>query len=136
MFDRLKSRWAEARADVARKELDDILNRYERFDRGDKYWVFSAFRDVSNSVQEDIGEIKDIPATQKKLIAKSIAEDSRQAARQTQDSIHGHTSRIGAMGGYLVSLYIEAQTLPGSEAERIINSIEKWRDEAAVALGE
>jgi hypothetical protein len=136
MFEALKNRWAEARADVARKELVEIINRYNQLSLPDKYWVFSAFEATASSIDDNFGELANLSREQNSQLAKSIAESSRMAAKQSQNSFHGYTSRIGSMGGYLFSLYCEAQTLPGHDALAIIKQIDEWRKEAEAAHSE
>jgi hypothetical protein len=130
LFEGIKKRWAEARADVAWKEIQDILLRYDRMDTNSRHFVSSAFDAVLSDVEENLGSLSEWSIEQKKECAKQLMISSRAAFATRGDSVHAVTTRLGAHGGALLSLYIECQTLPGSKAKAAVGAVYNWIEKA------
>ncbi|WP_369725160.1 hypothetical protein AB8Z38_11590 [Bradyrhizobium sp. LLZ17] len=127
MFESIRRQWAVARADVLSKQVDDILQRYERMNSNDKYWVFSAFNSVLSELEDQLGSFAHWSNEQKKQLAKQIMLSAQKALTERGNNIAAETTRISAHGGALLSLYLELQTLPGDQAASIVEAIENWR---------
>jgi hypothetical protein len=130
MFERIRRHWAEARADVVSDQVRDILQRYERMNPNDRYWVSSAFDSVLSEVEDQLGPVAEWNAEQKKQIAKQIMQSTQQTFNTRGNNMFAETSQLGAHGGALFSLYLELQTLPGDQAAKVAGTIENWRERA------
>ena len=130
MFESIRRHWAEARADVVSKQVEDILQRYERMNPNDRYWVSSAFDSVSSELEEQLGPVAQWDAEHKRQVAKQIMQRAQQTFTTRGDNMFAKTSRLGAHGGALVSCYLELQTLPGDQAAKLVGAIEGWRERA------
>ena len=91
MFEGIKKRWAEARGDVACKEVEDILNRYSRMDANSRYWVSSAFASVLSELEDQLGPLDAWSRDQKKDVSKQVMASSRQAVGTPGSNVHAHT---------------------------------------------
>jgi len=131
MFSAIKKRWAEARADVIGKQLKDALERYDAMNPNDRYFVFSAFDTVLSDLEDQLGPLANWTSEQRKATAKQIMDASRQSFNTPGSGVHAETSRLGAHGGAFLSLYLELQTLPGSQAISLVKAIEDWRKSTA-----
>ncbi len=130
MFASIRRRWAEARADVVSKQVEDILQRYERMNPNDKYWVSSAFASVLSELEDQFGPVAKWDAEHKKQVANQIMKGAQQAFTTRGGNTFAETTRLGAHGGALVSCYLELQTLPGDQAADVVGTIEGWRERA------
>jgi hypothetical protein len=130
MFDGIRRQWAEARADVVSKQVNDILQRYERMNPNDRYWVFSAFNSVLSEVEDQLGSITQWSTEQKKQIAKQIMSSAQKAFNARGNNTAAETTQLSAHGGALLSLYLELQTLSGDQAASVAEAIESWRTRA------
>jgi hypothetical protein len=126
MFDGIRRRWAEARADVVSEQVDDILRRYEAMHSPDKRLVASAFEAMLSELVDKLGPLTRLPNKEMQGISKQIMEASQSAFKTPGSTIYAETSRISSYGGALLALYLELQTLPGDQAVRVIASIENW----------
>jgi hypothetical protein len=130
MFESIRKHWAEARADVVADQAQDILQRYERMNPNDRYWVSSAFNSVLSELEDQLGPVAQWDAEHKTQIAKQIMQGAQQAFTTRGDNMFTETSRLGAHGGALVSCYLELQTLPGEQAVKVVGTIKGWREHA------
>ena len=121
MFSGIRNRWREARADVAQKEAEEILIRYELLGGYERYELLSAFEYTKSDLESEHGEFATWNDKDKGVIAKQLLEGARQGFRMAP---------YGASGHALLSLYLEAQTLPGEQAQRLVASIEDWHKRA------
>jgi hypothetical protein len=123
MFAGMKRRWRrETRADVARKEVEDALSRfYTRADGYQRYEFTSAFEYMKNDLETEHGQIAVWPDETKKVLDAELMTAAREGVG---------TSLWGATGLGLLSLYLEAHTLPIDHAKQILSSIECWYGEA------
>jgi hypothetical protein len=130
MFESIRKHWAEARADVLADQVQDILQRYERMNPNDRYWVSSAFDAVMSELEEQLGPVAQWDAEHKQQVAKQIMQGAQQAFTTPGDNMSAETTRLGAHGGALASCYLELQTLPGDQAANVVAAIEGWREHA------
>jgi len=130
MFEGIRKHWAEARAGVVADQVQDILQRYERMNPNDRYWVSSAFDAVLSELEEQLGPVAQWDAEHKKQVASQIMQGAQQALITRGDNMSAETTRLGAHGGALVSCYLELQTLPGDQAAKVVATIEGWRERA------
>lgn len=130
MFENIRKHWAEARAGVVSDQVQDILQRYERMNPNDRYWVSSAFASVLSELEDQLGPVAQWDAEHKKEVAKQIMQGAQQAFTTRGDNMFAETNRLGAHGGALVSCYLELQTLPGDQAAKVVGTIEGWREHA------
>lgn len=128
MFEGIKRRWAEARADIVSKQVDDILQRYERMNPNDRHWVFSGFDNVLSELEEQFGPAAKWNADDKKQVAKEIMQGAQKAFNTRGDNMSADMTRLSAHGAALVSCHLELQTLPGAQAARTVAAIERWRE--------
>jgi hypothetical protein len=130
LFESLKQRWAEARADVIAKSVDDILQRYQAMSQTDRYLVISAFESVHSSLEEKFGDLAQLLPAQKKEIARHVYKTVREAGSARGSNLQAQMSRIGAHGGALFSYFLELQSVPGHQAVGVRAAITTWREKA------
>jgi hypothetical protein len=133
MFEGMRRRWAEARADVASEEVEDILKRYRSMHSLDRRLVVSAFQAMLSGMVNQSGPLAGLQVNLKQEIAKGLMTAARSAFATRGDSIYAETSRVSAYGGALLSLYLELQTLPGDRALSMVSTIEDWEQRAAAS---
>jgi hypothetical protein len=134
VFSGLRNRWREARADVAEKEAADILSRYERLGGYERYVLSSAFDYTKTDLEIEHGEFAGWRSEDKVATAKKLMESARRAFRAGQAfrtraflaTVERTDIVTGASDLALLSLYLEAQTLPGEQAKRLVSSIADW----------
>jgi hypothetical protein len=123
MFEAIRKYWAEARRGVViSQQVNNILSRYRRMNAGDRYWVRSAFVTVRDELENQFGPAGEWPIDQKKAIAGQIMK----AAKTAGNNLAAETTRIGASGTALLSLYLEAKALPGTKALKVAEAVEQW----------
>ncbi|KRQ94835.1 hypothetical protein CQ12_04790 [Bradyrhizobium jicamae] len=123
MFEAIRTYWAEARRGVViSRQVNNILSRYRRMNDGNKYWVRSAFVTVRDDLENQFGSIGEWPIDRKKTIAGQIMK----AAKTAGNNLAAETTRIGANGSALLSLYLEAKALPGAKALEAAEAVEQW----------
>jgi hypothetical protein len=94
MFERLKMRWAEARADVVSEQVNDALQRIERMHFGDEGLVARSFESVLSELEDQFGPVQPWPSEQKKQVAREILESSQQAFRTQGNGVFAETARV------------------------------------------
>jgi hypothetical protein len=128
MFEGIRKLWAEARANAVAKQVDNILQRYQRMNHSNRYWVFLGFNAVSSEVENQFGSIVQWSNEQKKQVAKRIMLSSQKAfTARGNNNIEDERTQLRAHGAALLSLYLELQTLPGDQAANVAAAIENWR---------
>jgi hypothetical protein len=127
VFERLKRRWAEARADVVCQHFAEIFRGYEGSGENTRYFVSSGFTHVLSDFENQFGSVATWSAERKKAIAKEVMAAAQANAALGGDMIYAQTGHLGAQGAALFSFYLELQTLPGEDAERCVRQIEAWR---------
>ncbi|MGY4434856.1 hypothetical protein ACVWWO_007333 [Bradyrhizobium sp. F1.13.1] len=136
MFEGIRTRWAEARADVASGEVDDILQRYERrlghavsetrrattplMDPLNRRLVVSAFQSMMSELVEQFGPLAGLQGNQKKDVAKQVMAAAKRAFSERGGGLWAETSKVSAHGAALLSLYLELQTLRGDRAVAVV----------------
>ena len=95
----------------------DILSRYSRLGRDARHALLSAFDYTKDKLELESGNFNVWPDEDKVAVAQQLL----QAAEE-----FFYINRDGACGAGLLSLYLEAQTLLGEQAERVISSIDDW----------
>jgi hypothetical protein len=132
MFANLRKRWAEARADVVSKQVDDILRRYERMNSADKGLVVSAFESCLSELEDQAGGIEQWTPEQTTQVAKEIMTAAQNGFNTRGSMTFAQMTRISAHGGALLSLYLELRGLPGGRAVESKTKIEEWRKLAEI----
>jgi hypothetical protein len=122
MFSTIKNMWKEARADVASKEAADAIERYNRLDGFHRYEMTSAFDYTKNDLELEHGMFDTWQVADKAAVAEQLMKTARAGLKE---------SPSGAMGLALLSLYLEAQTLPGVKAVKLAADIAAWHRAAA-----
>jgi hypothetical protein len=129
MFSAVKDVWRkaktdaarEARAEAAAKEAAELLRSYGRMDEEKKRAMSRAFHIAKTHLETSIGD----PATWKPDDKIKAAAVLMERARKGDDA-----DPRSAMGIALLSLFYEAQTLPGKHAALVVTDIERWQREA------
>ena len=109
--------WKDQRADIVTKEALDVLHRYQRFGGSEKHEVTSAFAYTKSQLEIRHGEIETWPKKRKAVVAELILKIARDTYGEAP---------YGACGTALLGLYLEAQTLPGDKAKRLVYLINEW----------
>lgn len=130
MFSALKAVWHEAKADVAlearaddaSREAGEVLRSYYRMDAQRQHRMTKAFHIAKAHLEKAIGSSSNWNAADKANAAKSLMENARKGVEADPRS---------AMGIALLSLFYEAQTLPGKQAAKLVADIERWYLESA-----
>jgi hypothetical protein len=94
-----------------------ILSRYDRLGRHERYACLSAFDYTKDKLELEKGDFT-VWSDQEKV---AVAQELMCAAEEFFSA-----DRDGACGAILLSLYLEAQTLPGEHPNAMILSIEDW----------
>ena len=95
----------------------DILSRYDRLGRHERYACLSAFDYTKDKLELEKGDFA-VWSNQEKV---AVAQELMRAAEEFFSA-----DRDGACGAILLSLYLEAQTLPGEHSNAMISIIEDW----------
>jgi hypothetical protein len=95
----------------------DILSRYDCLGGDGRYALLSAFDYTKDKLELESGDFNVWPDEDKVAVAQQLL----QAAEE-----FFYINRDGACGAGLLSLCLEAQTLLGEQAERVISSIDDW----------
>ena len=98
-----------------------ILSRYDRLGRHERYACLSAFDYTKDKLELEKGDFT-VWSDQEKI---AVAQELMCAAEEFFSA-----DRDGACGAILLSLYLEAQTLPGEHANGMIACIEDWYRQA------
>ena len=99
----------------------DILIRYGRLEGDGRYALLFAFDYSKDQLELESGDFIVWRDEQKVAVAQQLL--------QTAEELFFIDSE-GACGAVLLSLYLEAQTLPGEEAKGMISGIEDWHRRA------
>ena len=109
--------WKKDPADAACDEVVDIIRRYQRLSDDERDEVASAFEHTKSQLEIQHGETS-AWGTQHKA---AIAEQVLRVAKEGYEA-----EPVAAYGVALVGLWLEAQTLPGEKAERLVHLISEW----------
>jgi hypothetical protein len=109
-------------ADLVSREAIDIIKRHQRFNEDQRREMMSAFDHAKARLEIENGDIQTW-ALQRKT---TVANQTRQMAKDAYDF-----APYGACGVALISLYLEAQTMRGAKAERLIYLIDEWHRRAS-----
>ena len=99
----------------------DILIRYDRLEGDGRYALLFAFDYTKDQLELESGDFT-VWCDEEKV---AVAQQLLQAAEELF-----FIDPEGACGAVLLSLYLEAQTLPDEEAKGMISSIEDWHRRA------
>ncbi|MBE0455379.1 MAG: hypothetical protein IBX58_17120 [Roseovarius sp.] len=122
MFGRIRNQWKEARADVVRKSVEDILSRYNGYGWYERYELISAFDYTKRDLEIEHGAISEWPQETQSALGKQLLEAAKKGFR---------TAPYGASGMALLSMYLDSHTIPGENAARLRMEIEAWHRRAA-----
>jgi hypothetical protein len=95
----------------------DILSRYDRLGGDGRYELLSAFDYTKDKLELESGDFTVWRVEDKVAISQQLLQAAEELFCINRD---------GACGAGLLSLYLEAQTLLGEQAKRMISSIEDW----------
>jgi transketolase len=133
MFSLLKGVWRKAKTDVAlearaeavSKEVAELLRSYERMDDLKRHAMKRAFHVAKLHLEKAIGDPANWNAEDKVKAAATLMENARKGV---------DVDPRNSMGIALLSLFYEAQTLPGGQAELVMADIEKWYRKTATQI--
>jgi hypothetical protein len=103
----------------------DIVRRYQRFNEQERQEMISAFDYAKSWLEMKHGEIHTWGLKHKASIVKVLSKAAKEGYLQAPH---------GSCGVALVGLYLEAQTLSGEKAKRLVHLIEEWRRRAVTGL--
>ena len=95
----------------------DILIRYGRLEGDGRYALLFAFDYSKDQLELESGDFIVWRDEQKVAVAQQLLQAAEELFFIDPE---------GACGAVLLSLYLEAQTLPGEQAKGMISSIEDW----------
>jgi hypothetical protein len=110
-------------ADIVSEEALDIIRRYQRFGDKERQEVVSAFSYAKAHLEVDHGEIHTWNADHKSAVALHVLKTAKEA--------YAHAP-YSSSGVALVGLYLEAQTLRGSKAKRLVDLLDEWHRRASL----
>lgn len=122
MFGGIRNRWKEARADVVRSSVADILKRYKEYGWYERYELLSAFDYTKSDLEIEHGAISEWPQETQSAFTKQLMATAK---------LGFETAPYGASGMALLSMYIDTHTIPGKNAAQLRNEIEAWHKAAA-----
>jgi hypothetical protein len=108
-------------ADTVSDEVMDIIRRYQKFNEEERDAVLSSFGFAKVRVEIEYGEIHTWATEHKGAVAKAVLKTAREGYATVPHSSCG----IALMG-----LYLEAQTIQGDKADRLVHLIEEWHRRA------
>jgi hypothetical protein len=115
VFGKMIANWREARGSALRREVEDTMLRLGPAGDEVNFHACLAMADSYHSLLERCGSISNMSAKGKKSTAKMLY----QKARGCFDLNMGQ-----GCGLFLLSAYVEAQTLPGNDAAFVKESME------------
>jgi hypothetical protein len=122
MFSLLKKLFRKKHpADLVTHEAIDIMRRYQRFDDQGRHELISAFEYAKAGLETKHGEIHTWDMKHKAEVAQEVLKTAEEGYP------HAPSSSCGVA---LVALYLEAQTLPGDNAKRLVYLIDEWHRRA------
>ncbi len=110
MFESIRRRWAEARADVLLSEYEDALQRIKSAPPSSVSELSLRLAAGYLDIQKRLGPLENTSTEHRRLLAKEI----RQTAQEKF-----HTNLGFGYGLAFLSMYIESTALPGTKAERV-----------------
>ncbi len=131
MLDAVRRHWVETRADAALNKAQGIIQRYHASTISEQYLVFSAFRSLREDVEAKHGRVNGWSDARAKELSKAVLTLPRRGLIAPGRTPPGEISRMGAQGAALLSLYYEAQGLPGRAAETTVAIIQAWHSAAS-----
>lgn len=124
MFGGIRNRWKEARADVVRSSVADILERYKKYGSYERYELLSAFNYTKSDLEIEHGAISKCSQETQSSFTKQLMATAK---------LGFETAPYGASGVALLSMYIDTHTIPGENAAQLRSKIEAWHQAAAQA---
>jgi hypothetical protein len=125
MFARLNKLFrTEHRSDLVSNEALDIIKRYQRFTDEERREFLSVFGFVKTRLERSHGEIDAWALKQKAVVAGKLLTAAKEAYSDAP---------YGSCGVALVALYLEAQSLPGEKAQRVVCLIDEWHRRVTAA---
>src|SRR5262245_26094588 len=115
--------WKTARIGAVAKEVADITDLYDRLNGIERYELASGFEYTKLDLERLHGTFRTWHNKNRISVAKRLMKDARRERDEWP---------CGANGVALLSLLLEAQTLPGQQAARIVRKIEQWHEDAVV----
>lgn len=110
-------------AEIVSEEVLDIIRRYQRFSETERHEVISAFSYAKAHLEVDHGEIHTWNADHKSAVAHHVLTTAKEAYALAPYS---------SSGVALVGLYLEAQTLQGNKAKRLVDLLDEWHRNASI----
>jgi hypothetical protein len=104
-------------ADLVTNEAIDIIKRYQRFTEQERKQLLSAFGFAKAGLELKHGEINTWALTHKAAVAEELAKAAKEGYAYAP---------YGSCGVALVGLYLEAQTISGEKAKRLVCLIDEW----------
>lgn len=126
MFGGIRRRWAEARIEVAEKELEDLLRRFQAADPRSQDRMIDVFRSVGFGLERDLGPPGSWSDTTRKAVVKGLQDDVRKAFAVNANSVAGMMGRIDAIGVGILGIKLEAYGLPPELSPRVTAPIAAW----------
>jgi uncharacterized UPF0160 family protein len=131
VFAALKALWQEAKTDVARearveealREAIELLQHHEHMEEKQRHKFARSFLSAKSHLENAMGD----PATWTMADKAEAAEKLRENARNAVE-----VDPYCAMSIALLSLYYEAQTLPGERSKQLADSIDHWYIDAVI----
>jgi hypothetical protein len=111
-------------ADIVSEEASDIIKRYQRFGEKERQDVASAFTYAKARLEIDHGEINTWKLEHKVAVANYVLKTAKEA--------YAHAP-YSSSGVALVGLYLEAQTLRGNKAKRLVHLLDEWHRRAVIS---
>ena len=111
----------EGPADTVSDEVLDIIRRYQRLNKEERNAVISGFGFAKARVEIEYGEIHTWALEQRGTVARAVLKAAKEGYA------HAPSSSCGIA---LLGLYLEAQTIPGDKADRLVHLIEEWHRRA------
>jgi hypothetical protein len=111
-------------ADIVSEEAIDITRRYQRFSEKERREVVSAFSYAKAHLELDHDEINSWKLEHKSAVASYVLKTAKEA--------YAHAP-YSSSGVALVGLYLEAQTLRGNKAKRLVHLLDEWHRRAVVS---
>jgi hypothetical protein len=99
----------------------DILIRYDGLERDGRYALLFAFDYTKDQLELENGDFAVWRDEEKAAVAQQLLQTAEELSFLDPE---------GACGAILLSLYLEAQTLPGEQAKGMISNIEDWHRRA------
>ena len=110
MFSKIKIKWAEARSDALRHEVEDSIAKIQTLDKEVSVNISQYIRCALDSVIKDSGSLTNLSSDGKKIIAKEL----QLLAKKSFD-----LNMAKGYGYFLCGSFIEAQALPGNNARAV-----------------